>query len=71
MRTAYFWPVYGGSDEVSFSFFPTRAAEQVCAVLGAAHSADAVLSTDGYAAYQSYREEGRPHARAVLDSFET
>jgi transposase len=57
MKTGYFWPVYGGQDEVCFPFFPSRHADHVRAALGAAHDADAVLLTDGYAAYQAYAKK--------------
>jgi transposase len=64
MRTGYFWPVYGGQDEVCFPFFASRHAEHVRALLGATHDADAVLLTDGYAAYDSYAKKiGITHAR--------
>jgi transposase len=69
MRTAYFWPVYGGGDEVCFPFFPTREEEHVRTVLGAKHAADAVLLTDGYAAYQSYAKKvGLTHAQCWTHS---
>jgi transposase len=64
MRTGYFWPVYGGQDKVCFPFFASRHAEHVRALLGATHDADAVLLTDGYAAYDSYAKKiGITHAR--------
>jgi transposase len=64
MRTGYFWPVYGGQDEVCFPFFASRHAEHVRALLGTTHDADAVLLTDGYAAYDSYAKKiGITHAR--------
>ena len=63
MKTGYFWPVYGGQDEVCFPFFPSRHADHVRAALGAAHDAGAVLLTDGYAAYQGYAKKiGITHA---------
>jgi transposase len=43
MRPGYFWPVYGGHDEVCFPFFASRHAEHVRALLGAKHDADTVL----------------------------
>jgi transposase len=56
MRTGYFWPVYGGLDEVCFPFFASRHAEHVRALLGATHNADA--------AYDSYAKKiGITHAR--------
>jgi transposase len=64
MKMGYFWPVYGGEDEVCFPFFPSRHAEHVRAALGATHAAAAVLLTDGYAAYQSYAKKiGITHAQ--------
>jgi transposase len=64
MKTGYFWPVYGGHDEVCFPFFPTRSAQAVRALLGVEHAADAVLLTDGYVAYQGYAKKvGITHAQ--------
>lgn len=63
LKTGYFWPVYGQDDEVCFPFFPSRAHDKVRAVLGLQHPPDAVLSSDGYAAYQRYAEKiGLTHA---------
>lgn len=63
MKTGYFWPVYGGQDEVCFPFFPSRDADHVRAALGAAHDAGAVLLTDGFAAYHGYAKKvGITHA---------
>ena len=63
MKTGYFWPVYGGQDEVCFPFFPSRDADQVRTALGAAHDAGAVLLTDGFAAYHGYAKKvGITHA---------
>jgi transposase len=64
MQTGYFWPVYGQLDEVCFPFHPSRSADFVCNALGLKHSVDAVLLTDGYAAYEQYAEKtGITHAR--------
>ena len=64
MRTGYFWPVYGGQDEVCFPFFPSRHAEHVRTLLGATHDPQSVLLTDGYAAYDGYAKKiGITHAR--------
>lgn len=64
MKLGYFWPVYGGQDEVCFPFFPSRHAEHVRAALGVTHATDAVLLTDGYAAYHSYAKKiGITHAQ--------
>jgi transposase len=64
MKSAYFWPIYGERDEVCFPYFPSRAAEHVRTALGLRHAPDAVLVTDGYAAYHSYAQKtGLTHAQ--------
>jgi transposase len=64
MRTAYFWPVYGGHDEVCFPYFPSREAANVYTTLGADPASGSVLLTDGYAAYASYAKRvGITHAQ--------
>jgi transposase len=64
MHTGYFWPIYGQRDEVCFPFHPSRSAQFVCAALGLKPAADAVLLSDGYAAYEQYAEKtGIHHAR--------
>ena len=64
MRTAYFWPVYGEHNEVCFPYFPSREAANVYAALGADPASNAVLLTDGYAAYASYAKKvGIAHAQ--------
>ena len=64
MKSAYFWPIYGERDEICFPYFPSRAGEHVRTALGLRHSADAVLVTDGYAAYHSYTQKtGLTHAQ--------
>jgi transposase len=64
MKLAYFWPVYGGHDEVCFPFFPSREAQNVRAALGVDHAPGSVLLTDGYAAYASYANKvGIAHAQ--------
>jgi transposase len=64
MRTAYFWPVYGEHNEVCFPYFPSREAVNVYAALGADPASNAVLLTDGYAAYASYAKKvGIAHAQ--------
>ena len=64
MRTAYFWPVYGEHNEVCFPYFPSREATNVYAALGADPASNAVLLTDGYAAYASYAKKvGIAHAQ--------
>ena len=63
MRTAYFWPVYGGHNEVCFPYFPSREAAHVYTALGEHPGSDKVLLTDGYAAYASYAKKvGITHA---------
>ena len=64
MHTGYFWPVYGERDEICFPFHPSRSADFVCHALGLKHAVDAVLLTDGYAAYEQYaKKAGIHHAR--------
>ena len=64
MQTGYFWPVYGELDEVCFPFHASRSADFVCRRLGLKPVVDAVLLTDGYAAYEQYAEKtGINHAR--------
>jgi transposase len=64
MKTAYFWPIYGERDEICFPYYPTRAAEHVRAALGLHHAPDAVLISDGYAAYHSFAQKtGLTHAQ--------
>jgi len=63
MKIGYFWPVYGGHDEVCFPFFPSREAENVHKILGVDHAPGSVILTDGYAAYASYAKKvGIAHA---------
>jgi transposase len=64
MKQAYFWPVYGDRDEICFAYYPSRAGVHVRTALGLRHSEDAVLLTDGYAAYDSYAKKlGLTHAQ--------
>ncbi len=64
MHTGYFWPIYGQLDEVCFPFHASRSADFVCHALGIKPVANAVLFTDGYAAYEQYAEKtGINHAR--------
>ena len=64
MKSAYFWPIYGERDEICFPYFPSRAGEHVRTALGLRHAPDAVLLTDGYAAYHSYAQKtGLTHAQ--------
>ena len=64
MHTGYFWPIYGQLDEVCFPFHASRSADFVCQALGIKPIVNAVLLTDGYAAYAQYAEKtGINHAR--------
>jgi transposase len=64
MHTGYFWPIYGQLDEVCFPFHASRSADFVCQALGIKPVVNAVLLTDGYAAYAQYAEKtGINHAR--------
>lgn len=72
MKTAYFWPVYGERDEICFAYFPSRAGVHVREALGLHHAEDAVLLSDGYAAYQSYAQKlGLTHAQCWSHSRRT
>jgi len=64
MHTGYFWPVYGERDEVCFPFHASRSAECVSRSLGLTATANGVLVTDGYEAYEHYaKKTGIHHAR--------
>ncbi len=64
MQTGYFWPIYGQLDEVCFPFHASRSADFVCHALGLKPVPNAVLLTDGYAAYEHSAEKtGIHHAR--------
>ncbi|QIT57188.1 IS66 family transposase [Aquisalimonas sp. 2447] len=52
MHQAYFWPLYGDSDEICFTFSPSRAGAHIERTL--ADRFHGVLLTDGYAAYEKY-----------------
>lgn len=54
MRQAYFWPLYGERDEVSFTYSSTRAHQHVVDILGEDFSG--TLLSDGYEAYARYAE---------------
>lgn len=72
MKTGYFWPVYGQLDEVCFPYFPSKAAAHVRTALGLTHAPDAVLLSDGYAAYHSYAQQtGLTHAQCWAHSRRT
>ena len=69
LQTGYFWPVYGERDEVCFPFHASRSGDFVCHALGLKPAVDAVLLTDGYAAYERYAEKtGITHARCWAHS---
>ena len=53
----YIWPIYGERDEVGFVYANSRASSQIEAILGLEHKSDMVLLTDGYAAYQAYKNK--------------
>ncbi len=64
MHTGYFWPIYGEHDEICFPFHSSRSADFVRDALGIKPVANAVLLTDGYAAYEQYAAKtGINHAR--------
>ena len=69
MKTAYFWPVYGERDELSFLYFPSREAKHVKQALGSSPPQGAVLLTDGYRAYHQYTQAlGITHAQCWAHS---
>jgi transposase len=69
MHTGYFWPVYGELDEVCFPFHPSRSGDFVRSALGLRAAPDAVLLTDGYAAYERYAQKlGLTHAQCWAHS---
>ena len=64
MKAAYFWPVYGEQDEISFLYYPSRAGVHVQNALGLQPAEGAVLLTDGYGAYKKYAKKvGLTHAQ--------
>jgi transposase len=54
MRTAYFWPVMGGDQEIAFLYFDSREHHHVFEALGAKPGDGTVIVSDGYAAYKEY-----------------
>lgn len=62
MREAYFWPLYGDAEEISFTYAATRARAHIEATL-AEHFAG-VLLTDGYATYARFAEARAPITHA-------
>lgn len=64
MKTTYFWPIYGERDEICFTHSPGRSGQHVRDMLGLSPPDDAVLLSDGYAAYASYAKQvGLTHAQ--------
>ena len=64
MKTTYFWPIYGERDEICFTHSPSRSGQHVRDMLGLSPPDDAVLLSDGYAAYASYAKQvGLTHAQ--------
>ena len=63
LESAYFWPLYGDADEISFTFSPSRGRAHIEATL--ADHFTGTLITDGYAAYSRYAEHrpGVTHAQ--------
>lgn len=52
MHQAYFWPLYGASDEICFTFSRSRSGAHIERTLG--DRFQGVVLTDGYAAYEKY-----------------
>jgi hypothetical protein len=64
MKQTYFWPIYGERDEICFTHSPGRSGQHVRDMLGLSPPRDAVLLSDGYAAYASYAKQvGLTHAQ--------
>ena len=65
MNTAYFWPMYGDSDEVIFTFSPSRGQQHVFDTL---KDFAGTLLTDGYSAYERYaqQKESVTHAQCWI-----
>lgn len=64
MKQGYFWPIYGERDEVCFVYHESRRHEHVEQTLGLKQVDNAVLLSDGYAAYSSYTHKvGVTHAQ--------
>ena len=63
LGAAYFWPLYGDADEISFTFSPTRGRSHIEDTL--ADHFTGTLVTDGYAAYARYADArpGVTHAQ--------
>ncbi len=64
MRTAWFWPVHGESQEICFPYAPTHRKEHIFKILGRHFAPDTVLLTDGNDSYARYAEAvGIVHAQ--------
>jgi transposase len=64
MRTAWFWPVHGESQEICFPYAPTHQKEHIFKILGRHFSPDTVLLTDGNDSYARYAQAvGIVHAQ--------
>jgi transposase len=64
MHAGYFWPIYGEHDEICFAYSDSRRHEVVEQQLGLSPPQDAVLLSDGYAAYSAYTQKaGVRHAQ--------
>src|SRR5699024_10550920 len=54
LNNAYFWPLYGDCDEISFTFADTRSKRHIEKTL--AEHFSGTLLTDGYGAYVGYAQ---------------
>ena len=69
MKSAYFWPVMGETDEICFHYQPSRRQTHVEQLLGHTVPAGGVLHTDGYSAYAWYaKQTGIAHAQCWAHS---
>ena len=63
MHTGYFWPIYGSTTRCVFRSTPRAPPISSARRSGSSPSHNAVLVTDGYAAYEQYAEKtGIQHA---------
>lgn len=67
LNRAYFWPIYGEQDEVSFSFSTRRTMQHVEEQLG---NFTGTLITDGYTVYEQYQQKNTAitHAQCWVHS---
>ena len=63
MKQTYFWPIYGERDEICFTHSPGRSGQHLRDMLGLSPPDDAVLLSDGYAAYASSRSAAQGHGQ--------